>query len=55
METAADLLKSEPHQSVYTIPPAASVFEALKLNAPPGNSTLVRTEWAASGRRAVPH
>ena len=33
MKTAADVLKSKPHQSVYTIPPAASVLDALKLMA----------------------
>jgi len=33
MKTAADLLKSKAHQSVHTIGPGASVFEALKLMA----------------------
>lgn len=33
MKTAADLLKSKPHQSVHTIPPDASVFDAVKLMA----------------------
>jgi CBS domain-containing protein len=30
MKTAADLLKSKAHQSVHTISPAASVFDAVK-------------------------
>ncbi len=33
MTTVADILKSKPHRSVFTITPAASVFEALKLMA----------------------
>jgi CBS domain-containing protein len=33
MKTAADLLKSKPDQCVYTITPAASVLEALKVMA----------------------
>jgi CBS domain-containing protein len=33
MKTAGDVLKSKPHQSVYTIRPAASVLDALKLMA----------------------
>ena len=33
MKTAVDLLKSKAHQSVYTITPAASVFDAVKLMA----------------------
>lgn len=33
MKTAADLLKSKAHPSVYTITPAASVFDAVKLMA----------------------
>ena len=33
MKTAADLLKSKAHQSVHTIAPAASVFDAVKLMA----------------------
>ena len=33
MKTAANLLKSKAHQSVYTITPEASVFDALKLMA----------------------
>jgi CBS domain-containing protein len=31
MKTAADLLKAKAHQSVYTITPGASVFDAVKL------------------------
>jgi len=31
MKTAADLLKAKAHQSVHTITPGASVFDALKL------------------------
>jgi CBS domain-containing protein len=33
MKTAADLLKSKAHQSVHTIAPTASVFDAVKLMA----------------------
>ena len=33
MKTAANLLKSKAHQSVYTITPEASVFEAINLMA----------------------
>jgi len=33
VKTAADLLKSKPHQTVFTIAPTASVFDALKLMA----------------------
>ena len=33
MKTAANLLKSKAHQSVYTITPDASVFDAIKLMA----------------------
>ena len=33
MKTAANLLKSKAHQSVHTIAPEASVFDALKLMA----------------------
>jgi CBS domain-containing protein len=33
MKTAADLLKSKPHQAVYTVAPSASVFEAVRLMA----------------------
>ena len=33
MKTAANLLRSKAHQSVYTITPEASVFDALKLMA----------------------
>jgi CBS domain-containing protein len=33
MKTAANLLKSKAHQSVHTITPEASVFDAIKLMA----------------------
>jgi CBS domain-containing protein len=33
MKTAADLLRSKAHQSIYTITPAASVFDAVQLMA----------------------
>ena len=33
MQTAAQVLKSKPHQTVHTIEPAASVYEAVKLMA----------------------
>ena len=33
MKTAADILKSKPHQTIFTITPTASVFDAVKLMA----------------------
>lgn len=33
VKTAAEILRSKPHQTVYTIPPSASVFDAVKLMA----------------------
>jgi len=33
VKTATELLKSKPHQTVHTITPAASVFDAVKLMA----------------------
>ena len=33
MTTASDILKSKPDQTVHTITPSASVFDALKLMA----------------------
>ena len=33
MKTAADLLKSKPHQTVHIVAPSASVFDAVKLMA----------------------
>jgi len=33
VKTAAELLRSKPHQTVYTITPTASVFDAVKLMA----------------------
>jgi len=44
MKTAGDVLKSKPHQSVYTIGPAASVLEALKLMADKDVGALLVTE-----------
>ena len=33
MTTASEILRSKPDQTVYTITPSASVFDALKLMA----------------------
>ena len=33
MKTAADILKSKPHQTIFTVTPTASVFDAVKLMA----------------------
>jgi CBS domain-containing protein len=33
VKTAADILKSKPHQTIFTIVPTASVFDAVKLMA----------------------
>ena len=41
MKTAANLLKSKAHQSVHTIPPEASVFDAIKLMADKNIGALV--------------
>ena len=40
MKTAADLLKAKTHQTVLTIHPATSVFEALKVMAAEPRRTL---------------
>jgi CBS domain-containing protein len=42
MRTAADTLKTEPHQSPFTIAPTASVFEAVELMAERNVARLVR-------------
>ena len=44
MTTVADILKSKPHRSVFTIAPAASVFEALKLMAEKNVGALLVVE-----------
>ena len=44
MTTAADLLKSKPDQTVHTIDPAASVFDAVKLMADKNVGALLVTE-----------
>ena len=49
MSTAADVLKSKPHQSVFTIPPNASVLDALKLMAEKDVGALLVME----GQRVV--
>ena len=44
MKTAADILKSKPDQTVHTIRPTASVFEAVKLMAEKNIGALLVTE-----------
>ncbi len=44
MKSVADILKSKPDQTVYTIAPTASVFDALKLMAEKNIGALVVTE-----------
>ena len=44
MKTAANLLKSKAHQSVHTITPEASVFDAIKLMADKNIGALVVME-----------
>jgi len=44
MTTVADILKTKPHRSVFTITPAASVFEALKLMAEKNVGALLVVE-----------
>ena len=44
MKIVAHILKSKPEQTVYTIPPAASVFDALKLMAEKSIGALVVIE-----------
>lgn len=44
MQTAAQILKSKPHQSVHTIEPAASVYEAVKLMAEKNVGALLVVE-----------
>ncbi|PXW99301.1 CBS domain protein [Sphaerotilus hippei] len=44
MKTAAELLKSKPHQTVHCIGPAASVFEAVKLMAEKNVGALLVTQ-----------
>jgi len=44
MKTAANLLKSKAHQSVHTIPPEASVVDAIKLMADKNIGALVVME-----------
>ncbi len=46
MKTAAELLKSKAHQSVHTITPAASVFDAVKLMADKNIGALLVMEGA---------
>ncbi len=47
MKTAADILRSKPHQTVYTIAPAASVFDAVKLMADKEIGALLVVEGEA--------
>ena len=44
MQTAAQVLKSKPHQTVHTIEPAASVYEAVKLMAEKNVGALLVVE-----------
>ena len=44
MTTASDILKANPDQTVYTITPSASVFDALKLMADKSIGSLVVME-----------
>jgi CBS domain-containing protein len=44
VKTAADILKSKPDQTVHTIRPMASVFEAVKLMAEKNIGALLVTE-----------
>ena len=44
MTTASDILKLKPDQTVYTITPSASVFDALKLMADKSIGALVVIE-----------
>ena len=44
MKTAADLLKAKAHQSVFTITPADSVFDAVKLMSEKNIGALLVTE-----------
>ena len=44
MSTAADVLKSKPHRDVYTIPPDASVLDAVRLMAEKDIGALLVTE-----------
>jgi CBS domain-containing protein len=41
MKTAADVLKTKPHSTVYTIAPTASVFDAVRLMADKGIGALL--------------
>lgn len=44
MKTASDLLKSKPHQAVFTIAPTSSVFDAVQLMADKNIGALLVTE-----------
>ena len=44
MKTASDLLKSKPDQTVFTIAPTSSVFEAVQLMADKNIGALLVTE-----------
>lgn len=44
MKTVADILRLKPYQQVYTIPPSATVLEAISLMADKGIGALVVTE-----------
>jgi CBS domain-containing protein len=48
MKTAANVLKSKAHQSVHTIAPEASVFDALKLMADKNIGALLVVEAGES-------
>jgi len=44
MKTAAEVLKTKPHSTVYTIAPTASVFDAVRLMADKDIGALLVTE-----------
>ena len=44
MKTVADVLKSKPDQAIYTVAPAASVFEAVRLMAEKNVGALLAME-----------
>jgi CBS domain-containing protein len=44
MKTASDLLKTKPHQMVFTIAPTSSVFEAVQLMSDKNVGALIVTE-----------
>ena len=54
MKTAANLLRSKAHQSVHTVTPEASVFDALKLMADKNiGALLVMAKLNATGKKML--